>query len=52
MISSRPICDQGLAGMHLGASPVSTVAYKKESDGRLSFNREAWRDFHMGEDDL
>ncbi|KAM0899319.1 hypothetical protein ACQ4PT_021378 [Festuca glaucescens] len=44
--------DQGLAEVRLRADPVSTVTYKKENDGRISFNREAWRAFHMDEPDL
>jgi hypothetical protein len=34
------------------AGPVSTVAFKKDPDGGLSFTKELWRDFHLGEEGL
>ena len=50
--SMSRICDHGLAGVHLGAGLVHTVSFRRESDGRISFTKESWRDFHTGEQSL
>jgi hypothetical protein len=39
-VSMSQICDQRLAGVRRAASPVSTVAFKKDPDGGLSFDHQ------------
>ena len=46
------MANEGLVGLCVGDSEVSHVAYKIDTDGRLIFNKDGWREFHRDEDDL
>lgn len=56
MISSLDIPAQGFAGLCVGddsgVALLSSVAYTKDTEGRLIFNYHMWREFHKEEDDL
>ena len=57
MVDSLHIPTLGMAGLSVGnddpGSPLTDVPYKTNIfDGRLIFDRHAWRAFHIEEDDL
>ena len=46
---SAGIPSSGHAGLHLGSSEAfTTIPYKTDSDGRIMFGRNAWREFLEG----
>ena len=48
MVSDMNILAVGSARVHLEAGAVTTVKYKTETDGRISFHEAGWGEFLTG----